>query len=471
MPSSRLLVLSSVLLVTSCAVGPDYRRPEAAHPAVFKEAWLAAEPADDLPRGEWWRIYGDEVLDDLVSSADRSNQTIRQAEAAYRVATATVATSRASLLPTIGVTASSTRSATGTGITGETGTVGATLGSARPVTTEKAATSASWEIDLWGQLRRQLESSRSNAEASARDLESARLSIAATVVKDYVQLRALDSQHGLFDGTVIAYRRSLEITRNRYNAGVAASTDVTQAEAQLATAEAQLADTDLQRATLEHAIAVLVGKPPEALSIDPRPTLPRLPAVPSVVPATLLQRRPDVAAAERRVQAANATIGVAHGAFFPALSLSATNAYQGSRWANLFDAPNRLWSLGPSLAGTLFNGGARLAQNAIANANYDSAVASYRQTVLAALQSADDALVSLRRLEQEEEADTRAAMAAHETLRATENQYRAGTVSYLNVVIAESTALSADNNLINVQSRRLLAHASLIAAMGGDLTP
>ncbi len=458
-------------LLAGCAVGPNYHRPEVGLPAVFKETWLPAEPADVLPRGPWWTMYDDPVLSDLVNAADTANQTIRQAEAAYRVAVAVVGTSRAVLLPTVGVSASSGRSSTGAAAANLAIPTVPVSAKTRVVTSDKALGSASWELDLWGQLRRQLEASRSNAEASASDLAAARLSIAATVVKNYVQLRALDVQQELLSSTVTAYQRSLDITKNRYNAGVAANTDVTQAEVQLATAQAQLTDSHLQRATLEHAIAVLTGRPPEGLTITPRATLPVLPQVPKELSTALLQRRPDVAAAERRVQAANAQIGVAHGAFFPSLSLTASSGYQGSQWANLFNAPNKLWSFGPSLAGTLFNGGARLSQNAIANANHDSAVAAYRQTVLVALQSVDDALSALNDLALEESADTRAASAAHETLRATENQYRAGTVSYLNVVIAQSTALSADNNLINVQSRRLQAHAALLTAMGGNPNP
>jgi NodT family efflux transporter outer membrane factor (OMF) lipoprotein len=283
-----------------------------------------------------------------------------------------------------------------------------------------------------------------------------------------VQLRALDVQRDLLARTLVAYRRSLEITRNRYVAGVASSTDVTQAQAQLAQAEAQDWDVSVQRATLEHAIATLAGKPPQELTLAPAAALPTLPPVPPVLPATLLQRRPDVASAERRVAAANAAIGVARAAYFPDLSLSGSSGYQGSQWAGLLSAPQRFWSVGPTLALTLFDAGARRSQSEIAVANYDSAVAVYRQTVLNALRDAEDALATLHGLADEEAAATRAATAAHATLRATENQYRAGTVSYLNVVIAESTSLSTDSSLISVQSRRLLAHMALLKAMGGD---
>ncbi len=452
-----IVLLSAV--VGGCAVGPDYRRPEAAAPVAFKEAWQSATPADAAARGPWWEAYGDPVLTELETSAERSNQTIRQAEAQYRAAVAAVGGSRSALFPQVAASAGTTRSQSGSS-QGGSGTAATTA--------DRVAATVDWEVDLWGRLRRQLEASRSSAEASAADLALARLSAEATLAQDYMQLRALDVQRALLATTLAGYRRSLEITRNRYAAGVAASTDVTQAESQLASAEAQDADVEVQRAVLEHAIAILAGKSPEELSLAPAAHLPLLPAVPDVMPATLLQRRPDVAAAERRVAAANAAIGVARGAYFPTLSLAASGGYQGPAWQNLFTAPARVWSVGPALAATLFDGGARRAQSESAVANYDAAVAAYRQAVLVALQAAEDALANLRGLATEESAASRASQAAHETLRATENQYRAGTVSYLNVVITQGTVLSADTNLINVQSRRVQAHVALLKAMGGS---
>lgn len=470
MPRLAPLSFGILALAGGCAVGPNYHRPPAAAPAAFKEAWLPANPGDDLPRGEWWKAYGDTVLDDLEASAAKSNQTIAQADASYRAALAQVTGSRAALFPTVTADASSTRSYNGPALSNGAVPPGTTpTGTTTKV--DRVAASADWEIDLWGRLRRQLEASRSSAEASANDLGNARLSIAANLAQDYVQLRALDVQRDNIERTIVGYRRSLEITQNRYKAGVAASTDVTQAEATLAQAEAQDLDLGVQRATLEHAIATLAGKPPEEVSIAPATALPKLPDVPKVMPSTLLERRPDVAAAERRVKAANAQIGVARAAYFPDLSLSATDGYQKSTWANIISAPYRFWSLGPALAATIFDAGAKYAQSKAAAANYDAAVAAYRQSVLTALEDAEDALASLRGLEKEEEAASRASVAASNTLRATENQYRAGTVSYLNVVIAESTSLSADTTLIGVQSRRLLAHIALLKAMGGEPKP
>jgi NodT family efflux transporter outer membrane factor (OMF) lipoprotein len=476
---SRLAPLSLAVtaLVAGCAVGPNYHRPSAPQPAAFKEAWQPAQPGDDLPRGPWWQAYNDAVLDEFEASAEHSNQTIAQSEAAYRAALAGVIGARAALFPTITANASSTKSYNGSGAfnAGTTGTgtgTGATTNLAGSTSkVDRVSVTANWELDLWGGIRRQLEASKSSAQASSNDLAAVRLSIAAMLATSYVQLRALDVQRDNLARTVVGYKRSLEITQNRYKAGVAASTDVTQAEATLAQAETQDWDLTVQRATLEHAIATLAGKTPEEVSIAPVTALPTLPAVPPVLPATQLQRRPDVAAAERRVQAANAQIGVARAAYFPTLSLGATDGYQRSQWSDIISAPYRFWSVGPALAATLFDGGAHYAQNKTAEANYDSAVAVYRQAVLQALQDAEDALASLRGLADEEASAQRAAVAARDTLRATENQYRAGTVSYLNVVIAESTSLSTDTTLIGVQSRRLLAHVALLKAMGGEPKP
>ena len=458
------ILLTLLTLTAGCAVGPDYQRPEAPQPDAFKEAWQPGVPADDKPRGPWWQAYGDPALDELEQNALRSNQTLQAAAAQYRGALAAVTGARAGLFPTVGVGVGSTRayaaSKVGTG-SGSTSLVGNTQ------TIDHLTGSLSWEIDLWGGLRRTLEQSKASAAASAGDLAAAQLSVQAAVAQDYVQLRAIDLQLALLKRTTAAYEKSLTITRNRYAAGVAPSTDVTQAESQLASAVAEAADLAAQRAPLEHALAALQGRTPEAFALTGGALLPALPPVPSVLPATLLQRRPDIAAAERRVAAANAGIGVARAAWFPTLSLSGTGGWQGPQWNNLISAPAEFWSVGPSLAGTLFDAGARSAQNAEARANYDAAVANYRQTVLTALTEAEDALATLRELAAEEVALTSSVTAARKTLQATENQYRAGTVSYLNVVIAENTLLAAEVSLIGVQSRRLLAHVGLLKAMGG----
>ena len=466
-----LCLVSCWWLAASCAVGPDYHRPSTPVPAAFREAFQPGAPADDLPRGNWWEAYGDATLDDLEAKAGQANQTIAAADAQYRAALAAQAGSRAGFYPTIGAGASSSRNAGSTTTTaGASGPGTTTVGRDR-YTVDRVTGSATWELDLWGRLRRQLESSRAAAEASRGDLEAARLSVQATLAQNYFQLRALDMQRETLTRTMDGYRRSLQITRNRYAAGVAPRTDVTEAESTLASAEAQDADLALQRAVLSHGIAVLTGRAPEDLEVPVVASLPTMPEVPAVLPATILERRPDVAAAERRVASANAAIGLAESAYFPTLSLSAAGGYQGSTWQHLISAPHRYWSFGPQLAATLFDGGARIAGVRSADASYDRTVAQYRQTVLTAIADVDDALASLKGLAEEEQASRRAAAAAAETLRATENQYRAGTVSYLNVVIAESTSLAADRTLIDVRSRRLLAHVALLKAAGGTPAP
>ena len=462
-PQRYAVLLASLAAVNGCAVGPDYRRPEIPQPAAFREAWQTAAPADQAPRGPWWRTYTDASLDGLEEDAVRANQTLQSAAAQHRGALAAVGVSRAARFPTVGASASTAR--------GSSGGAGASPATTGTYTVDRLTAALSWEIDLWGRLRRQLEQSRDTAEASAGDLAAAQLLASATLAQDYVQLRALDMQRDLLGRTIIPYRRSLEITRNRYAAGVSPRTDVTQAESQLAAADAQDADYMVQRATLEHAVAVLAGHTPEEFVLPPVAALPVLPPIPEALPATLLERRPDVSAAERRVAAANAAVGVARAAWFPTLSLSGSGGFQGPQWQHLVSVPMRYWSVGPALAETLFDAGARHYQSVAAVAGYDRAVADYRQVVLTALAEVEDRLVALRGLAEEAAADERAAAAARETLMITENQYRAGTVSYLNVVIAESTTLAAERNLIDVRSRQLLAHIGLLKAMGGSPVP
>lgn len=466
-----LMILVAVTLV-ACAAGPDYRKPDvpapAVFPAAFKEAWLPATPGGAAEPASWWQEFGDAQLDELESRALQFNQSLRVSEAQYRAAAAAVGGARAALFPTVGVAAASTRSSGSTGIRAQAGANGASPNAttANTVTQDRLTASLSWEVDLWGRLRRSLEQNRATAQASASDLAAAQLSVTAMLAQTYMQLRAVELQSALLKQTIVAYQRSLQITQNRYTAGVAASTDLTQAQSQLASAEAQLADLAVQRAPLAHAIATLTGRTPEDFSLAETAGLPIQPVVPTVLPATLLQRRPDVAAAERRMAAANAGIGIARSAYFPNLTLSGSGGYEQSGWHDLISLPNRIWSLGPELAATLFDGGARRAQTRVARANYDAAVATYRQSVLTAFAEADNALANLRGLAQEQAATERQSAAANETLRVTENQYRAGTVSYLNVAIAQSAALSAQSNLIGVRSRRLLAHIALLTAMG-----
>jgi NodT family efflux transporter outer membrane factor (OMF) lipoprotein len=452
----KLPVAIALIALTGCAVGPDYHRPDTAVPAAFKESqnWKTAEPRDESPVGHWWEIYRDPLLNGLVAQVAMSNQNVIAAEAQFRQATALLGQSRASFFPSVSAGLSETR--------------GHTQGNAPLLDNDRLSLNASWEADVWGRIRRTVESGHAGAEASAADLRAALLSAQAALVQAYLQLRVVDAERKLIEQNVIGYERSLQITRNRYEAGVAARLDVTQAEAQLKSTQAQAIDLGIQRAQLEHAIAVLLGKPPADFALAAIDGQPLLPAIPLALPSTLMERRPDIAAAERRAAAANASIGVAQAAYFPALTLGGSLGYQNSGLAGLVTAPNRFWTLGPALALTLFDGGARAAQKDEAIAAYDRSVATYRQTVLSAFQDVEDSLATLRILEQEAQVQQDAAKAAAESLALANNQYRAGTVSYLNVVTAQATSLSADVTTLGIAGRRLVASVGLMKALGGD---
>ena len=441
------------LALAACAVGPDYQRPEAAVSAAYKEAvgWKVAEPRDEASRGNWWEIFGDPKLSALIESIDMSNQNVLLAEARFRQAQALAAQSRAALFPTLDANASITRSRSPTGVVGD----------------RSVALNSSWEIDLWGRLRRALESSAASAQASAADLAAARLSAQAELASNYFQLRVLDAQKQLLDDTVTAFDKSLELTRNRYAVGVAAKVDVAQAETLLKSTLAQSIDTGVQRAQLEHAIAILVGKPPSELSIAPVPLAVTMPRVPLGLPSELLERRPDVAAAERRAAAANAQIGVAKAAYFPSLTLSASGGFRSANAADLFTAPSRFWSIGPALAQSIFDAGLRRAQTEQAIAAYDATVAQYRQAVLAGFQEVEDNLAALRILEEEAKVQDEAVRAARESVVLTTNQYKAGTVSYINVVTVQTTQLNNERAAVGILGRRLVAAATLVKALGG----
>jgi len=441
------------LALAACAVGPDYQRPEAAVSAAYKEAvgWKVAEPRDETSRGNWWEIFGDPKLSALIESIDMSNQNVLLAEARFRQAQALAAQSRAALFPTLDANASITRSRSPTGVVGD----------------RSVALNSSWEIDLWGRLRRALESSAASAQASAADLAAARLSAQAELASNYFQLRVLDAQKQLLGDTVTAFDKSLELTRNRYAAGVAAKVDVAQAETQLKSTLAQSIDTGVQRAQLEHAIAILVGKPPSEFSIAPVPLAVTMPRVPLGLPSELLERRPDVAAAERRAAAANAQIGVAKAAYFPSLTLSASGGFRSANAADLFTAPSRFWSIGPALAQSIFDAGLRRAQTEQAIAAYDATVAQYRQAVLAGFQEVEDNLAALRILEEEAKVQDEAVRAARESVVLTTNQYKAGIVSYINVVTVQTTQLSNERTAVGILGRRLVAAATLVKALGG----
>lgn len=459
----RLAPLALSLLLGGCALGPDFLRPEVKIPPAYREAkgWKTAEPAAPSRDDVWWERYGDPLLNELVGQVDSANQTVLAAEARYRQAQAVVSASRASFFPTLGSSVSATRAESNSSTTSGGNTN-------NPIrNTDKLGLSSSWEIDLWGRISRSVESSRGSAEASAADLAAARLSAQATLAQNYLQLRVTDAQLRLLQRTIATYERSWEITRNRYEAGVASQADVAQAETQLRTTQAQATDLSIQRVQLEQAIAILVGKTPADFSIAAVEAVPEAPPVPPQLPSLLLERRPDIAAAERRVAAANAQIGVAQAAFFPALTLSASGGYQNTTFADLISLPNRFWSLGPSLALTLFDGGARAAVKEQAVAAYDQTVATYRQTVLTAFQEVEGNLAALRLLAEEREIQRAAVRAANQFQELTNNQYLAGTVSYLNVATAQASALSAERSSLDLQNRQLAASVALVKALGG----
>ncbi|MDB6091098.1 MAG: tolC [Gammaproteobacteria bacterium] len=483
MRRAHLFWLPASLLTGCISVGPDYHRPPVETPAAFKEAegWKVAAPRDAEPRGDWWAIYQDPDLDALMRQVQISNQNVLLAVARYEQAVGLLGSARAGYFPTVtadvsairshnAVTSTSTGTGTGT-VTGTTpGTTTATSVAGKTVTLDRASLGVSWNLDLWGRIRRTVESNRDAAQASAGDLAAALLSAQATLAQSYFQLRVIDLDIGLLERSMEAFQKALDVTQNRYTAGVAQRSDVTQAQTQLESTRAQLLDLGITRATLEHAIAVLIGKPPAALSIQRIDRLVAMPDVPLSLPSELLERRPDVAAAERRAASANAQIGVAKAAYFPDLTLTGSGGYENTSFSKLFELPNRFWSVGPELAQTLFDGGARKYAEKQAIAVYDQNVATYRQTVLTAFQNVEDDLATLKILAKEEIAERAAADAAAETLRITEKQYKAGTVDYLNVVAAQNASLTAERAARDITSRALTASVALLMELGGGWT-
>jgi len=459
----RTAIVSVFFLLAGCAVGPDYQRPSVEVPAGYKEAgdWKVAQPQDDAGRGEWWEMFGDPNLNALIEQVEISNQNVLAAEAQFRRAQAIVAASRAAYFPTVTANASITRSRSPTGVIG-----GTTAG--RTITNRSASLDAGWELDLWGRVRRTAESSEASAQASAADLAGARLSSQATLASSYLLLRTIDAQKRILDESVAAFQKSFELTRNRYDAGVAARVDVVQAETQLKSTLADSIDLGVQRAQLEHAIAVLVGKAPSAFSIAPAPLAFKMPQAPAEVPSALLERRPDIAAAERLVAAANAQIGVAKAAYFPSLTLSGSYGSRAGDAATWFTAPSTFWAYGPALAQSIFDAGLRRAQTDQAIAAYDTTVAQYRQTVLSGFQEVEDNLAALRILEEEAKVQDEAVRAARESVALTTNQYKAGIVSYINVVAVQTAWLNNERAAMVVLGRRLVAAVTLLKALGGD---
>ncbi|KVG29982.1 efflux transporter outer membrane subunit [Burkholderia diffusa] len=467
-PLSAAVAVATAVLLAGCAVGPDYHRPDTSIPAAFKEApagWKVAQPADRTDRGPWWTVYNDPQLDALIGKLNASNQTIAQSAAAYRQARALVAEARAAYFPTVGLTASGSRSRTGRTSTSSSAS---SFGSSASIgNSYSVGLDASWEPDLWGKVSRSVSAQRAGEAAAAADLANARLSQQALLAQTYFQLRTSDALQKLLDDTVKSYGESLRLTQNQYAQGVAARADVIQAQTQLQSAQAASIDNGVARAQYEHAIATLIGEPASTFSLPPNPLAAEPPITPVDVPSALLERRPDIAAAERRAAAANEQIGVAIAAFFPTLTLSASGGFQSSVWSQLFTLPARFWTVGPQLAATLFDAGLRAAQTDAARATYDQDVAAYRLAVLTAFQDVEDNLASQRILAQEVDVQRQAVDSAEHALAIVTNQYKAGTVAYLNVLTAQTTAFTAQQKLATIGGQRMVSSVGLVKALGG----
>jgi NodT family efflux transporter outer membrane factor (OMF) lipoprotein len=457
----RIAMFILPLALAACAVTRVEAPPPVTPPAQFKETalWQRAAPgaATSVPDA-WWQLFDDPVLAGLQGELVIGNENLRFAVAQVAAARAQLAAARAPLSPTLGVNASATRSG------GASSSSELQRGASNNIA---LGASASWEVDLWGRLAQATSAAQAAYVASADDLAAARLSAQATLTQTYLAMRTAEAQQALIERSVAAYQRSFELTQARYQSGVAARSDVLQAETQLKSAQAQGIEAAAQRAQLEHAIAVLLGKPPSALALARTDALPTAPAVPELLPATLLERRPDIAAAQQRVAAAYAQIGVADAAFFPALTLSANAGYRATSFADLFNAPSLFWSIGPALAQAILDGGARRAASDQARAAADQATSSYRQTVLVALQEVEDNLVLADRLRAEAALQQQALDAARRSLEIVLEQYRAGTVSFLDVAVAQTAALSSERALLELRNRELAAVNQLLKNIAG----
>jgi len=461
---AALATVAASAALAGCTLGPDYVRPTTVTAPSYRElkgtGWTAARPADTLPRGAWWRIYDDPRLDALEQQVEQANQNVQAAEARFRAARANVAQQRASFFPVVSASGDFDRMRTSENIE-HTAKAGVTMND------YLVGVDASWEPDLWGRIARSVENAKAGAQASAADAAAMLLSMQAELATDYFELRGIDRERQLLDDTIAAYRESVQLTEHRYAGGIATEADVAQAQTQLQTTEAQAIDLGVQRAQLEHAIAILVGQSPSTFTLPVAP-LTAMPVVtPPGLPSTLLERRPDIAAAERRVVAANAQVGVATAAFFPSLVLAVSGGLEATNYSQWLLAPARFWSLGPTLAGTLLDFGGREAVRNEARAQYDESVAQYRQTVLDAFGQVEDNLASLRVLEQEAAAQDRAVAAARRALALVTNRYRSGAITYLDVVVAQTTALSNERQAVAIARRRMAASVALVKALGG----
>jgi NodT family efflux transporter outer membrane factor (OMF) lipoprotein len=472
MKPSVVAALAVVLALAGCTPGPKYKRPAAVVPPAFKEqppadfkeaqGWKQAQPNDGQLKGKWWEIYNDPELNALEEQVAIDNQNVLQAEAQYREAVAAVKIVRSGLFPTL---------STGPSITESRTQAGAAPGAATAVsglrTFYSLPISASWEPDLWGNIRRSVTASAAQAQASAADLENARLLYQSELAQDYFTLRGLDGDIELLTRTVKSYTEYLDLTHNRFSGGIASDLDVAQAEAQLYAAQTQLIDFGVLRAEMEHAIAVLTGKPPAAVTVTAKILTTPPPPVPLALPSALLERRPDIASNERLAAAANEQIGIAEAAFFPALTLAATGGLQASSITTWLRWPSRFFSAGPTLAETIFDAGRRRAQVTQNLAAFDAAVAAYRQTVLTAFQQVEDSLSTSRILAEESVVADESVKSADRALAVSTAQYKAGTTAYLTVLTAQGTALAAERTQIDLLTRRLEASVQLVVNLGG----
>jgi len=458
---SRIVVFAS-LLCSGCTIGPKYQRPVATTPVALKEMagndqWKMATPSDGLLKGKWWEIFGDPQLNRLEELVSVNNQNVKLAEAQFRQARALVAANHANYYPTIGSAPAITQNDAGRNTGRGNGT---SQSFSLPAT-------ATWEPDLWGRVRLSVENAVNNAQVSAADIENIKLSQQALLATDYFLLAAQDMQLKVLSDTIAAYDKNLQLTINRYNGGVASKSDITLAQTQLAGAKAQSTDIHIARSQDEHAIAMLTGQAPASLDIGPTTIAGPPPPIPMAVPSQLLERRPDIAANERQVAAANANVGIAETAYYPTLTLSATPGLLASNLANLFSYASRSWSAGPSLSQTLFDFGRRGAALQGAEAEYDGTVAAYRQTVLSAFQEVEDDLASLRYLAEEAVQEQEAVVASQQALALELQRYRAGTDSYLNVITTQIIALGDQQTAITILQRRMTAAVDLVKALGG----
>jgi NodT family efflux transporter outer membrane factor (OMF) lipoprotein len=484
-PAARLLWLPfAAVLPCGCNFAPHYELPKTAVAGSFKEAvpgsaadegWKLAEPRDAAIAANWWEVFNDPDLNALEARVAISNQTVVAAEANYRAAQALVREAQASLFPTFSIDPSVTRSRSSAAVAKLSGGAGATTTTGTASTTSGAGThnlftlpvEASYQVDLWGSIRNNVAENRYSAEASAAQLAMALLSTQTTLAQDYFQLRVADEQRRILDTTVADYEASLKIVQTLFYNGLDSDADIASAESQLESTRAQATDVGVARAQYEHAIAVLIGVPPSQLSIPYKRLAQTLPTIPVGVPADLLERRADIAASERSVAETNAAIGVARAAYFPTLTLGAEAGYESTAIGQLLNCPNRFWSVGPSLAQTLFDGGARRAATQQARALNDQAVANYRQTVLGAVQSVEDNLASLRILSQELIEQHRATEAARRSVRLTLVLFKSGVDSYVNVITAQNAFLTSREAELQVQLKQLAASVSLIDNLGG----